>query len=229
MKLVMDLVVNHTSDAHAWFAESRSSRTTPSATGTGGARPRRVRARGTGRRADQLGLGVLRPGVDLRRAHRRVLPAPVRPEQPDLNWENPEVRAGGLRDDALVARPRRRRLPDGRHQPDLQGPRRRGPGSRTADRRRATRAGRCRRHRGSPTRRRYVLNGPRVHEFLQEMHREVFAGRPPGLLNVGETPGRSVEEAGSTPTRRAASWTWSSSSSTSTSTPARRGSGTSCR
>ena len=29
MKLVMDLVVNHTSDAHAWFAESRSSRDNP--------------------------------------------------------------------------------------------------------------------------------------------------------------------------------------------------------
>ena len=34
-----------------------------------------------------------------------------------------------------------------------------------------------------------VVNGPRIHEFMQEMHREVFAGRPPGLLNVGETPG----------------------------------------
>jgi oligo-1,6-glucosidase len=41
----------------------------------------------------------------------------------------------------------------------------------------------------------FVLNGPRIHEFLQEMHREVFAGRPPGLLNVGETPGCPVEEA----------------------------------
>ena len=29
IKLVMDLVVNHTSDAHPWFAESRSSRTSP--------------------------------------------------------------------------------------------------------------------------------------------------------------------------------------------------------
>ena len=27
------------------------------------------------------------------------------------------------------------------------------------------------------------------------MHREVFAGRPPGLLNVGEMPGATVEEA----------------------------------
>ena len=29
MKLVMDLVVNHTSSAHAWFQESRSSRDNP--------------------------------------------------------------------------------------------------------------------------------------------------------------------------------------------------------
>ncbi|HVC73144.1 MAG TPA: alpha-amylase family glycosyl hydrolase, partial [Mycobacteriales bacterium] len=29
MKLVMDLVVNHTSSAHAWFTESRSSRDNP--------------------------------------------------------------------------------------------------------------------------------------------------------------------------------------------------------
>ena len=29
MKLIMDLVVNHTSDAHEWFAESRSSRDNP--------------------------------------------------------------------------------------------------------------------------------------------------------------------------------------------------------
>src|SRR5215211_7941086 len=29
MKLLMDLVVNHTSDAHPWFLESRASRTSP--------------------------------------------------------------------------------------------------------------------------------------------------------------------------------------------------------
>ncbi len=38
------------------------------------------------------------------------------------------------------------------------------------------------------------FNGPRLHEFLQEMHREVFAGRS-GLLTVGETPNVSLEEA----------------------------------
>jgi glycosidase len=29
MKLMMDLVVNHTSNEHAWFLESRSSKTNP--------------------------------------------------------------------------------------------------------------------------------------------------------------------------------------------------------
>jgi glycosidase len=29
IKLLMDLVVNHSSDQHAWFEESRSSKTTP--------------------------------------------------------------------------------------------------------------------------------------------------------------------------------------------------------
>ena len=36
-------------------------------------------------------------------------------------------------------------------------------------------------------------NGPRVHEFLAEMHREVLAGRD--LLAVGETPGAGLEDA----------------------------------
>ena len=27
---------------------------------------------------------------------------------------------------------------------------------------------------------RIIICGPRIHEFLQEMHREVFAGRPDG-------------------------------------------------
>jgi oligo-1,6-glucosidase len=39
------------------------------------------------------------------------------------------------------------------------------------------------------------LCGPRIHEFLQEMHREVFAGRDGALLTVGEMPGVTVEEA----------------------------------
>jgi oligo-1,6-glucosidase len=40
----------------------------------------------------------------------------------------------------------------------------------------------------------HFVDGPRIHEFLQEMHREVFAGRE-GLVTVGEMPGVTVEEA----------------------------------
>ena len=79
MRLVMDLVVNHTSDEHPWFVESPVERaTTRSATGTGGARPAPGMAAGdAGRRADQLGVVLLRLGLGARRGERRVLPAPV--------------------------------------------------------------------------------------------------------------------------------------------------------
>jgi oligo-1,6-glucosidase len=40
----------------------------------------------------------------------------------------------------------------------------------------------------------FFMNGPRIHEFLAEMHREVFAGRDE-LLTVGEMPGVTVEQA----------------------------------
>src|ERR671917_662853 len=37
--------------------------------------------------------------------------------------------------------------------------------------------------------------GPRIHEFLAEMHREVFAASDGTFLTVGEMPGVTVEEA----------------------------------
>ena len=71
LKVLMDLVVNHTSDEHPWFVESRSSTDEPEAglvlvaTAARGVRRRRTR-----RRADQLGLGVRRVGLDARRRDR---------------------------------------------------------------------------------------------------------------------------------------------------------------
>jgi oligo-1,6-glucosidase len=44
---------------------------------------------------------------------------------------------------------------------------------------------------GSP----FYIDGPRMHEFLQEMHREVFANRTGELLTVGEMPGVTVDDA----------------------------------
>jgi oligo-1,6-glucosidase len=41
----------------------------------------------------------------------------------------------------------------------------------------------------------FFMNGPRIHEFLQEMYREVFAGRKDKLLTVGEMPGVTIDQA----------------------------------
>ena len=73
----MDLVVNHTSDEHPWFVESRSTRTTPKRDWYWWRPARAGTTRHARRRADQLGLVLLRPGLGVRRGDRRVLPAPV--------------------------------------------------------------------------------------------------------------------------------------------------------
>ena len=71
MKLIMDLVVNHTSDEHPWFVESRSSTDNPK------------RDWYWWRRRSRPPTGessLLRAGLAARPGHRRVLPAPVLPQ-----------------------------------------------------------------------------------------------------------------------------------------------------
>ncbi|MBN8657066.1 MAG: alpha-glucosidase [Anaerolineae bacterium] len=81
MKIIFDLILNHTSDQHAWFKESRSSRSNPKAdwylwrdkpnnwqSMTGGSGWHYVKERGQYYWASFL------------------------PFQPDLNWHNPEVK-----------------------------------------------------------------------------------------------------------------------------------------
>ncbi|HET7682311.1 MAG TPA: alpha-glucosidase [Marmoricola sp.] len=182
MKLVMDLVVNHTSDEHPWFVESRSSTDNPkrdwywwrpardgTQPGTPGAEPTNWESFFSGptwQYDEQTGEYYLHL---------------FSTKQPDLNWENPEVRhavydmmrwwldrgVDGFRMDVINLISKDPRLPDGEAQ----------PGKAYAD--------------GFP----FYGNGPRVHEFLQEMHREVFADHPRRLLTVGETPGVTLEHA----------------------------------
>ena len=84
--------------------------TTPSATGTGGARePNDWRSFFSG------------SAWELDEASGEYYLHLFSRKQPDLNWENPEVRRRRSTDDALVAGPRGRRLPHGRHQPHLEG------------------------------------------------------------------------------------------------------------
>lgn len=93
MKIMFDLVLNHTSDEHPWFRESRSSRHNPKADWY-------IWADGRGRR----GWRGRRPPNNWRSAmevksawqwceeRSQWYLATFLPFQPDLNWRNPEVR-----------------------------------------------------------------------------------------------------------------------------------------
>jgi oligo-1,6-glucosidase len=182
MKLVMDLVVNHTSDEHPWFKASRSSRDNPrrdwywwrdprpgAAPGTPGAEPTNWQSFFSGptwtwdEHTGQYYLHLFSP------------------KQPDLNWENPEVRQAvyammrwwldrgvdGFRMDVINMISKVTSLPDTVPRPGSIY----GPGDR------------------------YFICGPRNHEYLQEMYREVFAGRSKHVLTVGEMPGVTIGQA----------------------------------
>ena len=182
MKLIMDLVVNHTSDEHRWFLESRSSRENPKrewywwrdprpghVPGTPGAEPTNWESHFSGSTwqwdepTEQYYLHIFSP------------------KQCDLNWECPEVRQAiysmmrwwldrgvdGFRMDVINFISKDPALRDSRPRPGSLY----GPGEE------------------------HFACGPRNHEFLQEMYREVFADRDWHVLTVGEMPGVTLAEA----------------------------------
>ncbi len=181
IKIVMDLVVNHTSDAHPWFIESRSSRTSAkrdwywwrdARPGTDPGEPGSEPTNWVSFFSGSTWEYDAQSGQYYLHLFDRT--------QPDLNWENPEVRQAiyammrrwlergvdGFRMDVINLISKRTDLPDGETSGDgVYGD-------------------------GFP----HYAHGPRLHEFLQEMHREVFEGRS-GLLTVGEMPGVSPEKA----------------------------------
>ena len=185
MKLVMDLVVNHTSDEHPWFVESRSSKQNPKRDWYWWRPPRESDAGPSqGRTAaepNNWGSAFSGPAWEYDQASGEYYLHIFSKKQPDLNWENPEVRAAvyemmnwwldrgvdGFRMDVINFISKDTALPDGPV----------ADGKLFGD--------------GSP----FYIDGPRMHEFLQEMHREVFAGRPGELLTVAEMPGVSVADA----------------------------------
>jgi oligo-1,6-glucosidase len=185
IRLVMDLVVNHTSDEHPWFAESRASAQAPRrdwywwrparpgmTPGTPGAEPTNWVSYFGG------------PAWEYDQATREYYLHLFTRKQPDLNWENPEVRAAahdimrwwlargvdGFRMDVINMISKDPALPDGR--PGTAGPAQ----GLLAD--------------GQP----HFICGPRLHEFLHEMHHEVLAPHPAPLLTVGETPAITHEQ-----------------------------------
>jgi len=182
MKLLMDLVVNHTSDEHPWFVESRSSTDNPKRDWYWWRPARQGGVPGeAGAEPNNWGSFFSGPAWEYDEVTGEYYLHLFSRKQPDLNWENPEVREAvytmmrwwldrgvdGFRMDVINLISKDTSLPDGE-----------------------VRAGEEYGGLG-----RSVVDGPRVHEFLAEMHREVFGPLDRDLLLVGETPGATVEEA----------------------------------
>ncbi|HEX5906579.1 MAG TPA: alpha-amylase family glycosyl hydrolase, partial [Propionibacteriaceae bacterium] len=94
MKLVMDLVVNHTSDEHAWFAESRDPDHRRLIAAPGQWRPARDGFEpGTpGAEPTNWGSAFSGSAWQYDEVSGEYFLHLFSPKQPDLNWENPEVR-----------------------------------------------------------------------------------------------------------------------------------------
>jgi len=174
MKLMMDLVVNHTSDQHEWFKQSRSSKTNkyrdwyhwqPAKHDKDGNRiPPNNWA---------LILGEANSAWTWDEISQEYYLALFTPEQPDLNWENPDVRKAvhdvmkfwldrgvcGFRMDVINHISKVPGYPDA----DIVDP--------TAQY-----------HSGD----KYFANGPRLHEFLQDIRKEVLSKYD--TITVGEMP-----------------------------------------
>jgi oligo-1,6-glucosidase len=185
IKVVMDLVVNHTSDEHPWFVESRSSRDNPKRDWYWWrpARPGAVPGE-PGGEPTNWGSFFSGPTWAFDHATGEYYLHLFSRKQPDLNWENPEVREAvyammrwwldrgidGFRMDVINLISKR----VGPRGELADGPVVVGPYGEIAE---------------------ATVNGPRLHEFLKEMHHSVFDGRRDGLLLVGETPGATIDDA----------------------------------
>jgi alpha-glucosidase len=173
MKLIIDLVPNHTSDEHQWFIESRSSKDSPKRDwyiwrdGKNGAEPNNWES--------IFGGSAWEYDEKTEQYYMHLFSV----KQPDLNWENPDVRQAiyemmrwwldkgidGFRIDAISHIKKRPGLPD----------------------------------MPNPNKEKYVssfdmhMNQEGIHEFLQEFKDETYGKYD--VMTVGEANGVKTEDA----------------------------------
>lgn len=187
IRIVMDLVVNHTSDEHPWFVESRKSKDNPYRDyyiwreGKRVQRQEEENGDGSTKLQEPNNWGSFFSGsawqyeeqTDMYYLHL------FSKKQPDLNWENEKVREAvfsmmdwwlkkgidGFRMDVISLISKVQSFPDG-PQKENSPYGNAGP---------------------------YTANGPRVHEYLKEMNQKVLSKYD--IMTVGEASGVTVEEA----------------------------------
>lgn len=162
--VMMDIVVNHTSTEHPWFQESKKSKDNPY-------RSFYIWRDKPNNWQSKFGGSAWEYDETTGQYYLHLFDK----TQADLNWENPQVRkevyniinfwvekgVAGFRLDVINLISKDPNFPDDH-----------GEGT-TGD-------GRV-----------FYTDGPRVHEYLKEMHREVFAGR--NLVTVGEMSSTSID------------------------------------
>ena len=172
IKIMMDLVVNHTSDEHKWFIESRKSTDNPY-------RDYYIwrPAKEDGSLLNNWGSCFSGPAWEYDKTTDMYFLHLFSKKQPDLNWDNPAVRqdvfdmmnwwlkkgVDGFRMDVISLISKEPGLPD--KEPGING---------------------------------YATfnvsaNGPHVHEYLQEMRQEALNNAD--TITVGECSGVTLEEA----------------------------------
>lgn len=172
LKIMMDLVVNHTSDEHPWFVESRKSKDNPYRDYYIWKDP--VNGKEPNNWGACFGGSVWEFDEHTGMYYLHLFSK----KQPDLNWENEEVRhkiydmmnwwcekgIDGFRMDVISLLSKVQTFPDGECKGGLYGD-------------------------SDP----YICSGPRIHEFLREMNKEVLSKYD--LITVGETAGVTIEQA----------------------------------
>lgn len=172
LKIVMDLVVNHTSDEHRWFVESRKSKDNPYSDYY-----LWRDAKKDGSAPNNWGACFGGSAWEFDQERGQYYLHLFSRKQPDLNWDNPKVRnevfammnwwcqkgIDGFRMDVISMISKTKEMPDGKIR-GLYGD-------------------------FSP----YCVHGPNVHNYLKEMNREVLSKYD--LMTVGETAGVTPEEA----------------------------------
>ncbi len=170
LRVVMDLVVNHTSDEHKWFMESRRSK-------ENAYRDYYIWREGKDEKTPPNNWGSCFSGSAWQYDEETAMYYLhlFSKKQPDLNWDNPKVRdevfnmmawwcdkgIDGFRMDVISMISKTKEMPDGQVT-DFYGDY--GP---------------------------YCIHGPNIHKYLKEMNKRVLSRYD--IMTVGETPGVTTE------------------------------------